>query len=269
VTYLKLIHWNTTEAKTRSAELRRLGYTVSSDLPAVSQLLRELSTSLPTAIIIDLTRSPSQGRDLGILLRQRRATRPIPLVFAGGAPEKVARVRELLPDATFAEWGRIAAAIRHAIAHPAPRPVVHTSAFAAYAGRSLIQRLGIRPGMRVALASAPGDFKATLAPLPEGVRLTSGLARRQNLILWFVRRPADLRRGLVGIHERLGEAHLWIAWPKGGSAARGDLTQQIVRAQGLAAGLVDYKICSINSTWSALLFRRRPLQQARPRHSRG
>jgi hypothetical protein len=25
----------------------------------------------------------------------------------------------------------------------------------------------------------------------------------------------------------------------------------------LAAGLVDYKICSIDATWSALLFRRR------------
>jgi hypothetical protein len=88
---------------------------------------------------------------LGILLRQRKATRLIPLVFAGGAHEKVARVRGLFPDAIHAEWEGIAAALRRAIAHPVSQPVVHASVFAAYAGRLLVQRLGIKPKMRVAL----------------------------------------------------------------------------------------------------------------------
>jgi len=30
-----------------------------------------------------------------------------------------------------------------------------------------------------------------------------------------------------------------------------------VRGTGLANGLVDYKICAIDATWSGLLFRRR------------
>jgi hypothetical protein len=50
---------------------------------------------------------------------------------------------------------------------------------------------------------------------------------------------------------------LWIAWPKRASGAATDLTQQRVREIGLAAGLVDYKICSIDETWSGLLFTRR------------
>ena len=257
MSHLGLIHWNAAEARACSAQLRQLGFTVCSGLPAMPDLLRELTASPPAAIIIDLTRSPSQGRDLGILLRQRKATRLIPLGFAGGAREKVARVREILPDAVFAEWERGAPALRRALARPTAQPVVHASAFAAYAGRPLVGRLGIKPGMRVALVAAPRDIKATLVPLPETVRLAAGLGRSSELVLWFVRRPADLNRKLLRIASNLGKAHVWIAWQKGGSATRGDLTQPVVRAQALAAGLVDYKICSIDSDWSALLFKRR------------
>jgi hypothetical protein len=57
--------------------------------------------------------------------------------------------------------------------------------------------------------------------------------------------------------SRLGEGSLWIAWPKKASSVNSDLTQTYVRKTGLAAGLVDYKICSIDATWSGLLFTRR------------
>lgn len=50
---------------------------------------------------------------------------------------------------------------------------------------------------------------------------------------------------------------LWIAWPKKASGVASDLTQTVVRKFGLDAGLVDYKICSIDKTWSGLLFTRR------------
>jgi hypothetical protein len=36
-----------------------------------------------------------------------------------------------------------------------------------------------------------------------------------------------------------------------------DLTDREVREAGLAAGLVDYKVCAVDSTWSGLLFTRR------------
>lgn len=162
-------------------------------------LLREL-----VAIVIDLTRSPSRGRDLGILLRQRMATRLVPLVFAGCAPEKVAGVRELIPDAAFSDWEEIAVALRRAIPRPTAQPVVHASAFAAYAGRPLVRRLGIRSGMRVAVVGPPSGLTATLEPLPEGVQLTSRLGPASDLILWFVRRPADFKRKLPRMSNGVG-----------------------------------------------------------------
>jgi hypothetical protein len=33
-----------------------------------------------------------------------------------------------------------------------------------------------------------------------------------------------------------------------------DLSQQVVRRVGLDAGLVDFKICSVDATWSGLCF---------------
>jgi hypothetical protein len=50
---------------------------------------------------------------------------------------------------------------------------------------------------------------------------------------------------------------LWLLWPKKASGVRSDLDGNVVRETGLAAGLVDYKVCSVDATWSGLAFKRR------------
>jgi hypothetical protein len=57
--------------------------------------------------------------------------------------------------------------------------------------------------------------------------------------------------------EISGEGRLWICWPKKSSGTVTDVTQNVVRALGLDAGLVDFKICSIDATWSGLCFTKR------------
>jgi hypothetical protein len=47
---------------------------------------------------------------------------------------------------------------------------------------------------------------------------------------------------------------LWIAWPKTSSGVETDLTESTIRDIGLAAGLVDNKVCAIDHTWSGLRF---------------
>jgi len=63
--------------------------------------------------------------------------------------------------------------------------------------------------------------------------------------------------------EFAGSGGLWIAWPKRASGVRSDITQAVVRDVGLASGLFDYKVCSIDDTWSALRFTRRDRTKAR------
>ena len=93
--HIRLIHWNAAEAAERAARLAndevRVDYA-----PLEPSGLRALRAEPPDAVVIDLSRLPSYGRDLGAALRQTKATREIPLLFVDGDPAKVARVRELL-----------------------------------------------------------------------------------------------------------------------------------------------------------------------------
>jgi len=260
VVRVQLVHWNAKEAAERAERLSALGCQVRHAFRPGPPFLRALQQDPPQAIVIDLGRLPSQGRDMGVTLRVNGATRRIPLLFVGGKPEKVARVQQLLPDAVYCTWEGIGPALAEAIAHPPPDPVVPDSSFAAYAGRPLPAKLGIKPGMVVALLDAPEGVESTLGALPDGAAATRDPERECGLGLWFVRSRADLEEGMAGMVPRAERAPLWIAWPKRASGVRSDLSQQVVRRAGLDAGLVDYKICSIDRTWSALLFTQRKKQ---------
>lgn len=258
---LRLIHWNSSEAEEKARQLVSLGFSVQYDLPPLPELLRRLSQDPPHAVLVDLGRLPSQGRDLGVALRQAKGTRQIPLIFMGGEQQKVARIRELLPDATFTNWEAIESALDSALTSQPAAPVAPESRFAAYAGTPLPKKLGIKAGMLVGLVGAPPGFEHGLNELPHEVVLQEGLVGSCNLAIWFVRSLDELKQRMEQVTQAAGAIPLWIAWEK--KAARPDkgaglaVTQAMVRNCGLEAGWVDYKICSIDKNWSALLFRRR------------
>ncbi len=251
---LCLAHWKASEGRERARELEELGYSVRFYPVDAGRLLRILKDDPPEAIVVDLSRSPAQGRDLAVALRVHGATRLTPLIFAGGAPEKVAGVRRVLPDAVFVSWGEIGGSIRQALAHPPSSPVVPDSILAGYSGTPLPKKLGIKRGMSVLLTRAPDGFQGLLGPLPDGARLVKRYGGDVELILWFVRSAAELERGIEKWASRVGKGGIWIIWPKKASGFPSDLTQNKVRRIGLDAGLVDYKIASIDQTWSGLKF---------------
>jgi hypothetical protein len=140
---------------------------------------------------------------------------------------------------------------------------------AGYSGTPLVKKLGIKPESLVALLGAPSDFERQLTGLPDGVRFTTRAAGTPELVIWFATsrrhldgRAADVARLVMAGRERAGKVGrpgggLWIAWPKKASGVTTDLTEDIVRRAGLAHGLVDYKVCAIDATWSGLKFARR------------
>jgi CheY-like chemotaxis protein len=248
-----LVHWNRAEAEERAAILRTAGYDVDAG-PIEGIALRAQRSDPPTAFVIDLSRIPSHGRDVGMALRGAKATRSVPLVFVDGEPDKVAKVREQLPDAVFTDWRRIRGALSKAIARPLESPVVPASSLAGYSGTPLPKKLGIKPAATVVLLGAPDDFERTLGPLPEGAKLTGASTALGDLTIWFVRSLKELSRGLPRAVGRAEHGPVWIAWPKKAAAPSTDVTEREVREKGLAAGLVDYKVCAIDATWSGLLF---------------
>ena len=81
--------------------------------------MRSLADSPPAAIVVDLSRSPSQGRDVALALRTRAGTRRVPLVVAGGKSDAVKGLCAHLPDAVLHVLAlHRAATLERAIAEP-------------------------------------------------------------------------------------------------------------------------------------------------------
>ena len=181
----------------------------------------------------------------------------MPLVLLGGEPAKVTTIRERLPDAVYARWEQAAGALEDAISRTPDVPAVPPSPMEGYSGTPLPRKLGLKPASTVALLGAPDGFEATLGELPDGLVFTRGAGGPCDVVLWFVRSRAELEGEVGRIGAGLGGGRLWIIWPKKASGVVTDVTQQLVREVGLGAGMVDYKVCSVDATWSGLLFARR------------
>lgn len=264
--YVRLLHWNATEAAGLTGRIRACGHTVDHCDAFGPGRFRQLRLSPPDAIVISLDRLPAHGREVAITLRQTKATRHIPIVFAGGAAAKVAAVRKILPDAVYAEWSNINTALRQAIARLLLQPVVPASKSGFNTGAPLTKKLGIVTNMTVGLLGAPPDFEATLGDLPEGARLLETWREPVGLLLWFLRSSAQLETDIDWVSSRAAGAPLWILWAKMTSETPSDLTQFSIRRVLNASGFVDSKSCAIDKTWSAMRFtRRRPAKAHRGR----
>jgi hypothetical protein len=123
-------------------------------------------------------------------------------------------------------------------------------AVAGYSGTPLVKKLGVRPGDRVALLSAPTGFTWDL---PDDVTVVTRLSGHCDVVLLFTqqRREFELRIDRIGqVIAPAGAA--WIAWPKRAAKVSTDMTEHVVREVALPRGLVDTKVCAIDETWSGL-----------------
>jgi len=253
---VRLVHWNAAEAKARAEHLRSARYeVVYEELNANG--LRDLRKNPPIAVVIDLSRLPSQGRDIAIAIRKYKATRHVPLIFVDGNPQKVSRIKEILPDAGYTSWDRIRSSLNRAITNSPTDPLVPRSLMEGYSGTPLLKKLGIKANSVVVLIGAPTGFKKILGDLPEGVVLRRQARGKHDVTLWFIKSRKDFECRIERMVAFADEGGLWIIWPKKTSGVDTDLSQNVVRKIGLAAGLVDYKVCAIDKTWSGLRFTRR------------
>jgi hypothetical protein len=128
---------------------------------------------------------------------------------------------------------------------------------AGYSGTPLPKKLGLESGARFGVVKPPSDFARTLGELPQGVaaRTVSAGKAAFDVIVCFAPTMAEVTRQLPALKRRLDPAGgLWMAWPKKASGRPTDVTENAVRAIGLAVGLVDNKVCAIDDVWSGLRF---------------
>ena len=127
-----------------------------------------------------------------------------------------------------------------------------------YAARPLAAKLGLKPGMHVALLHAPPEYLATLGPIADQLALRDPTAGEMDLIQLFATEQVTLMEALPALVAALApQGALWVCWPKQAARHPTDLREGAVRAAGLDMGLVDVKVVAIDATWSGLKFVRR------------
>jgi hypothetical protein len=153
---------------------------------------------------------------------------------------------------------------------------------AGYSGTPLPRKLGLGPNRRFGVVRPPEAFADVLGALPGGVSMevigpggpnvqtktrkktgkpaetkpaAQAVERPFDVIVCFVRSLREVEVDLPLLQKRLAQAGgLWMAWPKRTSGIPTDAGENQIRALGLAAGLVDNKVCAIDEIWSGLRF---------------
>ena len=122
-----------------------------------------------------------------------------------------------------------------------------------YSGTPLAQKLGIKPGQKVATTGAPSGYRKLLAPLPKGVSFTTEITTGAPFVHLFVKERKVLEKELKRLRRLLADGGvLWISWPKKSSGVATDITEDVIREVCLPLGFVDVKVCAVDETWSGL-----------------
>ena len=103
---------------------------------------------------------------------------------------------------------------------------------AGYSTRTLVDKLGIKPGMKIAIVNAPENYADTLGPVPDGVTQFATVRGQLNFIHFFTKSRAEYESQLLALKAHLVQnGMIWISWPKGASKVPTDMNERKHRAR--------------------------------------
>ncbi len=126
-------------------------------------------------------------------------------------------------------------------------------ATAGYSGIPLLQKLGIKHGMKVLTLNPPKNYfqllqsditKQYVSPdeTPDFIHLFA----ETNTIF------KNEMKKVLRISKKNSSVVVWISWYKKASGMATDLTEDLIRNFALENGFVDIKVCAISNEWSGL-----------------
>jgi hypothetical protein len=123
---------------------------------------------------------------------------------------------------------------------------------AGYSGTPLVKKLGIKENSNIAFVNAPEGYVKALK-LPPAVIVSSRSKKPLDFVQLFVKSKRDIENKFPQYSAKLKPtAMFWISWPKKSSGVATDLTEDVIRAIGIANGMVDVKVCAVDDIWSGL-----------------
>ncbi len=130
---------------------------------------------------------------------------------------------------------------------------------AGYSGTPLLQKLGIKPGLKILLLNAPDNYFELLE-----TNISDQLCSKNqtpDLVHLFVKNNKEFEsnmKKLEAIYKKNSGVTIWVSWYKKAALrqAQGklstDITEDTVRNYALRNGLVDVKVCAVSDIWSGL-----------------
>lgn len=135
---------------------------------------------------------------------------------------------------------------------------------AGYSQTPLFKKLGYKDGQRALFIAVPDSLRPVFAEAPcaAGAEWIDALSdtetatgRPWDVIHAFASEAADLDPAWPHLRAQLHDRGLlWLSWPKKAAKVPTTLDENVVRRGGLAAGLVDIKVCAVDGIWSGLKF---------------
>ena len=122
-----------------------------------------------------------------------------------------------------------------------------------YSGTPLLNKLGIKPSMRVLLVNKPGDYYELLE-----MDISKQLAKQNEVpdfIHLFVKNNKEFEtemKNIKAIAKKNSEVIIWVSRYKKAAKIATDITEDTIRNYALKNELVDIKVCAVSDVWSGL-----------------
>jgi hypothetical protein len=120
-----------------------------------------------------------------------------------------------------------------------------------YSGTPQARKLGLKPGLRIALDDPPPDW--SLSDPPDGLQPADAADGAADVIIAFFRAAAEIGPRLPALAPRVHpQGAIWAAWPRRAGGHDSDITDNVLRSYALDLGLVDVKVAAIDDDWSGM-----------------
>ncbi|MEM9632532.1 MAG: DUF3052 family protein [Pseudomonadota bacterium] len=135
-------------------------------------------------------------------------------------------------------------------------------------GRPLSAKLGLKPGMTCWRHEMPEEIAALLDQQEPGQLLQASPSPGLSFAHVFTKEREELSDLLEKLRNLLApDGMIWVSWPKKSSKIPTTITEDAVREVCLPTGLVDVKVCAVDTIWSGLkLMIRKELRKEHENH---
>jgi hypothetical protein len=124
---------------------------------------------------------------------------------------------------------------------------------AGYSGTSLLNKLGIKPNLKVLLINEPNDyFELIETNIKDQLCGKNEIA---DLIHLFIKNNKDFETEMKKIKSFIKKNPaiiIWVSWYKKAAKIPTDVTEDVIRDYALKNSLVDVKVCAVSDLWSGL-----------------